>query len=141
MAANMMTCRYVNEIDTLTVDWGNQKRAATRVVRGDDKSGWTLYEGRNVVGFQVRNLTCHASRILMLPVGINSMKCNYQEFGDLLEVFWSDATEVMVDLDEDGVALRVDPDGNVIGFQIMGLKAFAGTLIEIPTEKVPPDDN
>jgi uncharacterized protein YuzE len=141
MAANMMTCRYVNEIDTLTVDWGNQKRAATRVVRGDDKSGWTLYEGGNVVGFQVRNLTCHASRILMLPVGINSMKCNYQEFGDLLEVFWSYATEVMVDLDEDGVALRVDPDGNVIGFQIMGLKAFAGTLIEIPTEKVPPDDN
>ena len=69
------------------------------------------------------------------------MICSYQAFGDILEVLWSDADEVMFPLDQDGVSVRVDPEGNVIGFQVLGLRAYDGKVIEIPTASISDQDS
>ena len=46
--------------------------------------------------------------------------------GDFLEVTFSEAPGYMVETDHEGVMARVDDEGNVLGFSIMGLSKLAG---------------
>lgn len=46
--------------------------------------------------------------------------------GDFLEVTFSEAPGFMVETDHEGVMARVDDEGNVLGFSIMGLSKLAG---------------
>jgi hypothetical protein len=46
--------------------------------------------------------------------------------GDFLEVTFSDGPGFMVETDHEGVMARVDEEGNVLGFSIMGVSKLAG---------------
>lgn len=46
--------------------------------------------------------------------------------GDFLEVTFSNAPGYMVETSHEGVMVRVDDEGNVLGFSIMGVSKLAG---------------
>jgi hypothetical protein len=55
----------------------------------------------------------------------------YDAEGDYLEVLLSDAEGFFEDTDCDRVMKRVDADGNLLGFSVLGLSALKDSLMRV----------
>ncbi len=50
-----------------------------------------------------------------------NIKIWYDKEGDYLEILFSDKPGYMVETDNDYIMKRVDEDGNILGYSIMGI--------------------
>ena len=75
-------------------------------------------------------------------MGLKQVHIRYDRKGDFLEVVWADKKGEFVDSADGQAYVKIDADGNVLGFQLLGLSRVDGSLdvqLEGSEQLVPQD--